>query len=174
MHQCIIQYLSCLITKPTKWHCVQRRLRSAWASAQSDHESWLSSWIKLGSLATHWVHNEDSDQTGWMPRPIWVFAGRIVTLLVLSCRGSSLFLDPSVILKLFKDITLAENILCKHAWEWLFVLPKSLFCLKKTKEIIAPLYDKTNKMSCAPSEDSDQPWHPPSLIRAFALCFMGS
>ena len=25
-----------LVTKPTKWLCAQRRLRSAWASAQSD------------------------------------------------------------------------------------------------------------------------------------------
>ena len=28
-------------------------------------------------------------------------------------------------------------------------------------------HDKTNKMACAPSEDSDQPGHPPSLIRVF-------
>ena len=28
--------LSRLMTKPTKWQCAQRRLRSAWASAQSD------------------------------------------------------------------------------------------------------------------------------------------
>ena len=34
------------------------------------------------------VDSEDSDQTGWMPRLIWVFAGRTLTLLVLSCRGS--------------------------------------------------------------------------------------
>ena len=34
--------------------------------------------------------------------------------------------------------------------------------------------DKTNKMACAPSEDSDQPGHPPSLIRAFDVSFMGS
>ena len=39
-------------------------------------ESSLSAWIKLGSLSTNWVHSEDSDQTGWMPRLIWVFAGR--------------------------------------------------------------------------------------------------
>ena len=26
-----------------------------------------------------------------------------------------------------------------------------------------PLHDKTNKMTCAPSKDSDQPGHPPSL-----------
>ena len=32
-----------------------------------------------------------------------------------------------------------------------------------------PHRDKTNKMACAPSEDSDQPGHPPSLIRVFAV-----
>ena len=31
-------------------------------------ESSLSAWRKLGSLATHWAHSEDSDQTG---RPSW-------------------------------------------------------------------------------------------------------
>ena len=40
------------MTKPTKWMCAQRRLRSAWPSAQSDQSS-LSAWRKLGSLATH-------------------------------------------------------------------------------------------------------------------------
>ena len=34
------------------------------------------------------VDSEDSDQTGRMPRLIWVFAGRKLILLVLSCRGS--------------------------------------------------------------------------------------
>ena len=28
--------MSCLMTKPTKWLCAQRRLRSAWASTQTD------------------------------------------------------------------------------------------------------------------------------------------
>ena len=32
-----------------------------------------------------------------------------------------------------------------------------------------PRHDKTNKVACAPSEDSDQPGHPPSLIRVFAV-----
>ena len=101
--------------KPTKSVCAQRRLRSAWASAQSDHslrcalngllrtqgffkrirpvwsESSLSAWRNLGSLATHWAHSEDSDQTGRMPRLIWVFAGRTLILLVLSCRGSHVY-----------------------------------------------------------------------------------
>ena len=81
--------MSRLMTKTTKWLCAQRRLRSNWASAQSDQktqinlgicpvwsESSLSARRKLGSLATHWAHSEDSDQTGRMPRLIWVFAGR--------------------------------------------------------------------------------------------------
>ena len=56
------------------------------------------------SLCTQWIakdpsflhaDNEDSDQTGRMPRLIWVFAGRTATLLVLSCRGSNV---PCVVL----------------------------------------------------------------------------
>ena len=43
---------------------------------------------KLESLSTHWARSEDSDQTRRMPRLIWVFAGRTLTLLVLS-RGCS-------------------------------------------------------------------------------------
>ena len=35
--------------------------------------------------------------------------------------------------------------------------------------IFEPPHQKTNKMACAPSEDSDQPGHPPSLIRSFAV-----
>ena len=50
--------------------CAKRRLRSAWASVQY-HPS-LSTWRKLGSLATHWAHSKDSDLTGQMPRLIWV------------------------------------------------------------------------------------------------------
>ena len=51
-------------------------------------ESSLSAWRNLGPLATHWAHSKDADQTGRMPRLIWVFAGRTVILLVLSCCGS--------------------------------------------------------------------------------------
>ena len=55
-------------------------------------ESSLSAWRKLGSLATHWVQSEDCDQTGRIPRLIWVFAGRTLILLVLSCRSSIIFI----------------------------------------------------------------------------------
>ena len=35
--------------------------------------------------------------------------------------------------------------------------------------IIEPPHDKANKMVCAPNKDSDQPGHPPSLIRVFTV-----
>ena len=37
-----------------------------------------------------------------------------------------------------------------------------------------PPHDKTDKMIYAPSKDSDQPGHPPSLIRVFAVHSMGN
>ena len=41
-----------------------------------------------------------------------------------------------------------------------------MYLWRKTSE---PAHDQTKKMKCAPSEDSDQPGRPPSLIRVFAV-----
>ena len=46
------------------------------------------------------------------------------------------------------------------------LLTSTYSLLEGTRE---PPHDKTNKMACAPSEDSDQPGHPPSPIRVFAM-----
>ena len=93
--------------------CAQQRFKSAWASAQSDHSS-LSAWRKLGSLPTHWAHSEDSDQTGWMPRLIWVFAGRShfvgSAMRQLICRPWSIQINWCVFWKFSFFITLFLNI----------------------------------------------------------------
>ena len=72
-------WLSRLMTKPTKWLCAQRRLRSALASAQSDQSlseySLCAQWVAKGPRFLH-ADSEDSDQTGRMPRLIWVFTWR--------------------------------------------------------------------------------------------------
>ena len=78
-------YLSGDMTKPTKWVCAKQRLKISLGIRPVWSESSLSAWRKFGSLATHWAHSEDSDQTGRMPRLIWVFARCTLTLLVLSC-----------------------------------------------------------------------------------------
>ena len=83
----MISNMSRDMTNPTKWLCAQRRLRSAWASAQSDQSSLCAKWVGKGPSFLH-ADSEDSDQTGRMPRLIWVFAGCTATLLVLSCCGS--------------------------------------------------------------------------------------
>ena len=71
------------MTKPTKWVCAQRRLRSAWASAQSDQSSLCAQWVAKDPWFLH-ADSKDSDQTGRMPRLIWVFAGR--TLICWFCH----------------------------------------------------------------------------------------
>ena len=56
--------------------CAQRRQRSTFFQPLAVYSLRCSHEKKVLSLATHWAHSEDSDQTGWMPRLIWVFAGR--------------------------------------------------------------------------------------------------
>ena len=70
------QHMSHLMTKPTKWHVRPAKTQISLGIHPIWSESSLSAWKELGSLATTWAHSEDSDQTGQMPRLIWVFAGR--------------------------------------------------------------------------------------------------
>ena len=67
--------MSHLMTKPTKWHVRPAKIQISLGIFPVYSESSLSAWRKLGSLVTHWVDNEDSDQTGRMPKMIWVLAG---------------------------------------------------------------------------------------------------
>ena len=51
--------------------------------------------------------SEDCDQTGRMPRLIWVFAKRTLSLLVLSCRGS--FVTDSCLVGPWTNIILINS-----------------------------------------------------------------
>ena len=57
-------------------------IRPVWSES-----SLCAQWVAKDPRFLH-ADSEDSDQTGQMPRLIRVFAGRTVTSLVLSCRGS--------------------------------------------------------------------------------------
>ena len=59
-------------------------IRQVWSES-----SLCSQWVAKDPSFLH-ADGEDSDQTGRMPRLIWVFAGRTLTLLVLSRGGSIL------------------------------------------------------------------------------------
>ena len=58
-------------------------IRPVWSES-----SLCAQWVAKDPRFLH-ADSEDSDQTGRMPRLIWVFAGRTVILFVLSCRGSN-------------------------------------------------------------------------------------
>ena len=93
------------MTKPTKWHARPAKtdqtgrtrlgIRPVWPSLRCPHEASL-----------HWVHSEDSDQTGWMPMLIWVFTGRtdhfvgLVMGRLFLCRSSKL---PNQSYTMFKE-----------------------------------------------------------------------
>ena len=81
-------------------------------------ESSLSAWRNLGPLATHWAHSEDFDQTGRMPRLIWVFAGCTLILLVLSCRGSHYFRREMLYQALQKRLTPHPDQWPPIRWPW--------------------------------------------------------
>ena len=85
----IIKQMSRLVTKPTKWHVRSAKTQISLGIRPVWSESSLSEWRKLGSLAIHWAHSEDSDQTGRMPRLIWIFAGRTCHFMVLLRGGNT-------------------------------------------------------------------------------------
>ena len=58
-------------------------IRPVWSES-----SLCDDWVAKDPSFLH-ADRADSDQTGRMPKLIWVFAGRTATLSVLSCRGSN-------------------------------------------------------------------------------------
>ena len=73
--------------KTTKWLCAQRRPRSALASAQTVQS------LRCALSRTQAFFMRTAKTLIWLIR---VFAGRTVTLFVLSCRGSIISLQPLV------------------------------------------------------------------------------
>ena len=61
------------------------------------------------------------------------------------------------------DVAKMENLMD----QWCLDLKRNV--LVSNIRTFEPPHDKTNKMACVPSEDSDQPGHPPSLIRVVAV-----
>ena len=66
-------HLSHCMTKPTKWLTHPAKTQISLGIFPVWSETSLSALRNLGS---HWAHNEDSDQTGQVPRLIWVLAER--------------------------------------------------------------------------------------------------
>ena len=81
--------------RPAKTQIISLGIRPVWSES-----SMRAQWVAKNPSFLH-ANSEDSDQPGWMPRLIWVYAGRTLTLLVLSCRGSC-FLSFRIIQQFFR------------------------------------------------------------------------
>ena len=142
--------MSRLMTKPTKRLCTQRKISLGIHPVWS--ESSLSTWRKLGSLATHWADSEDSNQTGWMPRLIWVFAGHTVILLVLSWGGSSHYF-PKMFVWIHISSYYLHASLKKTLREWFrstYFKFKDVFsacCCMNLKPVLNTFHEKYEKSS---------------------------
>ena len=90
------------MTKPTKWHVrpaktqISLGIRTVWSMSV-----FALRMKKACVLATHWAHSEDSDQTGWTPRLIWVFAGRIGHIAGFVMRRLTVVLRFTLILAIW-------------------------------------------------------------------------
>ena len=124
---------------------------------------------------TAWALSKESDQPGHPLSLIRVFAFRMKKTWVLSYPLSAqwrLWSDWAhsqfvgfVVLRLVcynNESRIKLRAKCSHTsnylkppWSW-------------SGRRFEPEHDKTNKMTCASSDESDKPEHPPSLIRVFA------
>ena len=78
-------------------------------------------WIAEDPRFLH-ADSDDSDQTGRMPRLIWVFAGHTVILLVLSWGGSYMFCKSFIAAWYFGDCRQSRAHQTLHVWSllWLY------------------------------------------------------
>ena len=158
--------------KTNKITCTQRRLRSAWASTQSDQSSLCDQQVVKGPLFLHEV-SED-----WCPGWSESLLGAQVILLVLSCRGSY-----------FKALTIPA------VWSWSHCLPICLQVLDtySTVKLLFKYLDNYSNLvsefsdfyylcmsgswqnmttAYANNKDADQPVHLCSLNSIFVICFI--
>ena len=110
--------------------------------------------------------SEDSDQPGHPHTLIRGFAVRMKKPWVLSYPLSAQQRFWSNWAAAQADLSLCWAQARFDVFVMLWLILSSAVVLQSSNE---PPRDKTNKMACAPSEDPDQPGHPPSLIRVFAV-----
>ena len=86
----------------------------------------VSAWLRVGSSATHKAHSEDSDQTAWRHRLVWVFDRCTCNIISLCC-----FLAHLVLWKLYNIHASLQRIYinCNFHDPWLFF---KMFPLVKT------------------------------------------
>ena len=139
------------MTKPTKWRL---RIRPVWAES-----SLCTQWVAKDQRFLH-ADSEDSNQTGHPPSLIRVFAGRTLTVLVLSCHGS-------YIMK-FWMAAICEVLVVLLGFRLWPVSYNSYYHAVADSSLIGPRQANLVLIAYASSDGSGEPAHSRSLARTFA------
>ena len=155
--------------------CVQQRLISAWASTQSDQSS-LSACPKLPK-ATHKAHaktpirlDSHSVNNFRKKKPLLTCKVSIIKHKLFNSFPNGLFESQIDTEKMTESLQTSYH----PNYRECLSIPLGRFCTRAATSLKELPHDKTNKVTCAPSEDSDQPGHLPSLIRVCAVRSVGS
>ena len=95
----------------------------------------------------------------------------MITAFVVRCLDSAI---PLIAIAEFQDPSYYLKLVAEQAGSCLNWSQTPKTGLVVTWLIYEPPHDKIKKMTCAPSEDSYQPEHPPMLIRVYAVRSKGS
>ena len=134
-------YLSHLMTKPAKWHIRPAKTQISLGICLVWSESSLcTQWVAKDQSFLH-ADSEDYDQTGWMPRLIWVFAGCtchfvgfVMRWLIFKMKFRTLKVDVSyitIMIVSFGQTSLDKQCRPRSVWSGstLFAIPSASFGL---------------------------------------------
>ena len=105
-------------TKTTKWYVCPAETQISLGIHPVWSESLLFAWRKLGSLATHWAHSEDPNQTGQMPRLIWIFAGRTFHFVVFVMRQLKCIHLQDLVFNIHTFQSVSKRTISNHGHWW--------------------------------------------------------
>ena len=165
-------HLSYDMTKPTKWMCAQRRLRSAWASAQSDQSlrCALNGWLRTQGFfmqtakTLHWEHTHFVGFVmSWL---IYIFFLALLFGIQYS-QWDFFFITGHHQVRVYDYKCSQRRPVLDMQFDEYPITAMSL--VQSHNNQVNELMQQNNMINCAPIEDSDQPWASAGLIRICAV-----
>ena len=139
-------------------------IRMLWRTKQITVSLSLSLSLSLMQFLVIYIHLSQKWLFDFIQNCMQHLCDKTISALIFDLRGPGFALDE------ISPNQKSDSLHCSswspsHRPSMTQILPKMTY---------EPPHDKTNKMISAPSEASDQPGHPPSLIRVFDVRSVGS
>ena len=144
------------------------RMKKAWVLSYQLSAQW--------SLWLDWADAQADPSLRWAHISFCWFCHKVAQIVFKGSRAGGFLLDAQADLSLrWAHMQLcwfcheAAHFTVPSASFWVHYVQNTSFLIRNRCKPNKLQHDKTNKLTCAPCEDSDQPGHPPSLIRVFAV-----